>query len=401
MKRAWSPGAVYVEFSSDPRDWPSVGVALLVLVGMGAALVLSFLVFDERRFGCMSGIEIGKTLVQVALRQLAQLASKNDEQLHREREELALQWSAELKAAVPQAVAYLESRVDDLDARIAELSSDPQLRRVYTNFNFEAHREAIDERRRMLAHAAAGLINPEITVERKARVERTLRALDPADILMLHGANLVPGRMRGESLLGTPSGGDDNPGRMRADLLLGTPSGDVLASSGCVRMQVSGGGAGQGVWTEVFITQLGLDVLTALRTYTQNRKLSFVVPGREYKETDRTEEAARKILAALPGLGDLVSWSTRRSSQVERLYDRPRPTRGFAVLRFRMCQWQDWKLRLENLIPIYDKAEVNLVVSAEVQARSRDAKREVFVAQFNGPHDLLRYPADDCEALWT
>ncbi|MGK3960765.1 hypothetical protein WMF38_49965 [Sorangium sp. So ce118] len=42
MKRACSPGcgAVAVSFSSDPRDWVWVGLALLVLVGMCAALVL-------------------------------------------------------------------------------------------------------------------------------------------------------------------------------------------------------------------------------------------------------------------------------------------------------------------------------------------------------------------------
>ncbi|WP_159397552.1 hypothetical protein [Sorangium cellulosum] len=44
MKRACSPGcgAVAVDFSSDPLDWVWVGVALLVLVGMVAALVLRF-----------------------------------------------------------------------------------------------------------------------------------------------------------------------------------------------------------------------------------------------------------------------------------------------------------------------------------------------------------------------
>ncbi|AUX20869.1 uncharacterized protein SOCEGT47_013450 [Sorangium cellulosum] len=44
MTRGWSPGcgAVAIDFSSDPRDWVWVGVTLLVLVGMGAALVLRF-----------------------------------------------------------------------------------------------------------------------------------------------------------------------------------------------------------------------------------------------------------------------------------------------------------------------------------------------------------------------
>ncbi|WP_437686183.1 hypothetical protein [Sorangium sp. So ce176] len=44
MKSACSPGcsAVAVSFSSDPLDWVWVGVVLLVLVGMGTALVLRF-----------------------------------------------------------------------------------------------------------------------------------------------------------------------------------------------------------------------------------------------------------------------------------------------------------------------------------------------------------------------
>ncbi|WP_437734472.1 hypothetical protein [Sorangium sp. So ce1335] len=42
MRRACSPGCGLeaVSFSSDPLDWAWVGVALLVPVGMGAALVL-------------------------------------------------------------------------------------------------------------------------------------------------------------------------------------------------------------------------------------------------------------------------------------------------------------------------------------------------------------------------
>ncbi|XXY51967.1 hypothetical protein WME91_12570 [Sorangium sp. So ce269] len=44
MKRGCSTGcgAVAVSFSSDPLDWVWVGVALLVLVGMSAALVFGF-----------------------------------------------------------------------------------------------------------------------------------------------------------------------------------------------------------------------------------------------------------------------------------------------------------------------------------------------------------------------
>ncbi|WP_437591349.1 hypothetical protein [Sorangium sp. So ce1000] len=44
QRRAWSPGwgAVAVSSSSDPRDWAWVGVALRVLVGMVATLVLGF-----------------------------------------------------------------------------------------------------------------------------------------------------------------------------------------------------------------------------------------------------------------------------------------------------------------------------------------------------------------------
>ncbi|WP_438034390.1 hypothetical protein [Sorangium sp. So ce204] len=44
MKRACSPGcgAGAVYFSVEPRDWVWVAVALLVLAGMGAALVLGF-----------------------------------------------------------------------------------------------------------------------------------------------------------------------------------------------------------------------------------------------------------------------------------------------------------------------------------------------------------------------
>ena len=57
--------------------------------------------------------------------------------------------------------------------------------RLITSLRWEAARDATDERRSMLACIAAHLLNDGGSVEDKARVERTVRDLDPVDTALL------------------------------------------------------------------------------------------------------------------------------------------------------------------------------------------------------------------------
>ena len=338
----------------------------------------------------MEPISVATLVAKPAAKQILSFLSRkmneNDEQLRREREEAALDWAAELKRAVPQAVAYLDARIDDLDNRLAKVFEDPQFGRIFTNFTYEAAREAIDERRRMLALASIGIAEPDTSVERKARVERTLRGLDPIDVLTLYGASLIPGGL--DALV------------PMSKFLQATPSGDILAACGCVRMEPDGGGAGAGVWSRATITQVGSDVLMALRLYTKSRPLPFVVPGREIGPGDRTEQEAREILDAVPGLSELTAWTVRKSSAVDRIYARKRPGRSSALLTFYFHGTGGWKDRLPSLQDACANSLLSLELGTQPYHSSTKGQYELLRAELSGPHDVLRYLADDCEAFW-
>jgi hypothetical protein len=322
------------------------------------------------------------------VKHLAEILSRNNEQLRRDREDLSLEWGAEVKRALPQVVAYLDARVDDLDAKLAKVFEDPQFGRIFANFTFEAAREAIDERRNMIAHAAVGIVDPDISVERKARVERTLRSLDPNDVLTLYGAKLVPGTVAA--------------GERCARALLGLPSTDVLLSAGCLRLEVSGGGAGEGASAGLRITQLGDDVLRVLRSFIATRHPPFDVPGRERRPNDRSEEQARLALHALLGLHEFSVEATRRSFRASRTYDHDvlvTPMRGF--LRFYIHEAATWKPELEALTVVCQSSEIQLELHMQPYTPSEGAPYDLLRAVFSGPHDLLRYFAEDCEAVWT
>lgn len=312
--------------------------------------------------------------------------NKNDDQLKKDREEAALDWAAELKRAVPHAVAYLDARIDDLDSRLAAVYEDPQFGRIFTNFTFEAAREAIDERRRMLAHAAVGITDPDVSVERKARVERTLRALDPIDVLTLYAASRIPG-------------GIDALAPM-AKFLYNSPSGDILASCGCVRIEPDGGGAGMGVSIRAQITQVGDDVLIALRTYTTSTPLPFHVPGRELAEGARTEAAAREVLRAIPGLLDFAIWATRRTSRADRSYQRTRKWASVPTLTICLHEWSIWKPRLDEISCACQGTEVSISLRTQQYRATETETYDLLCVDISGPDDLIRYLADDCEAPW-
>lgn len=97
-------------------------------------------------------------------------------------------WRAGRDALIDRNFGILAETVENVDVlaeKVAELVNDRQFLKVQANLEYEALREATDERREMLAHAAAGLATPRFTINEKARIERAIRQLDTEDILFL------------------------------------------------------------------------------------------------------------------------------------------------------------------------------------------------------------------------
>jgi hypothetical protein len=141
-----------------------------------------------------------------------------------------------------------------------ELLNEPEFQRIADNYAVEAQREALLERARMLAYALVGtLCSENLTISQKSRVERVIRELDPADVLLLHRLSLV--RIEQQ-----PNDSFDREGMKRMEMLGHEPlSCDVLRASGCVNWENNGGFDG-GV-NYAYITSIGRNVLDILRSY--------------------------------------------------------------------------------------------------------------------------------------
>jgi hypothetical protein len=150
----------------------------------------------------------------------------------------------------------------------------PEFFWVLQNYEFEAHREAIDERRRMLAFASAGSLNLELTLSEIARVERTIRELDPSNVRGLASMAEVPEQP--EPKQGAPTTWlqhTEGTAQTRAATLraLG-PSGEVLLAAGCVRtFSVSVASLITSPIEGALVTHTGALVLAVLDAYLRAR----------------------------------------------------------------------------------------------------------------------------------
>jgi hypothetical protein len=114
-------------------------------------------------------------------------------------------------------LAALEAKsvsVERFAARVCEMVEDHQFLKLQANLEYEALRETTDERREMLAYAAAGLSDPGMPINDKARVERVLRQLDGDDVI--HLFDVARGKRAGT--------------REQLDV-------DILVAAGCVRFE--------------------------------------------------------------------------------------------------------------------------------------------------------------------
>jgi hypothetical protein len=137
-----------------------------------------------------------------------------------------------------------EPRIDRLEEKLGDRADDEEFQGLVDNFGLEASREALGERRRLLAHASAGAFDVTMTIAQAARAERVLRHLDPVDIERLRRVELFKRY------------DEHSPdGARREDL-------DVLVGQGCVSTTW-----GAGSVASYSITSTGHLVLRLLRSY--------------------------------------------------------------------------------------------------------------------------------------
>jgi hypothetical protein len=349
----------------------------------------------------------GKVAVPVLKRFVSKLATAGDQAFNEARKGLFEDWLIESVLLQQQRFDYLRARIDDVEAKIGERAEDPSMLRVHANFMRAADSEPIDERRLMLAFADAALIDPTLTVAELARTERKIRELDPDDVLWLSAIDKVVGRRLGDKLL-------RHEDEVRWAVLKDSRSADVLASSGCVRVRhesAPGGSLGGPTgWDGVSVTREGDLVLRVLRLYAKTRPLPIVPPGREARPGDVTQAEALAKLDAIAGLRSDV-W--RMAGDVVARYDSPKagardeqpppPHNAKGVLRIPGVAVAEAEALAARTSTPSPSVNVGMPVDEVlVDARpdeSGDAQKRV--AQIHGPHDVLRYLADEVDARWT
>lgn len=168
---------------------------------------------------------------------------------------------------------------------MGDLQNDREFFRLERNYVLEAAREPTDERRRMLAFGAAWSLDPELSMAQLARVERTIRELDPEDVALLkHLADLpppaplvVPEESRGNAEHERDFRSRDAQAmqKHRSTLFMhwteARPAGEVLPAAGCVL--ITPGPPTFGVaTTSLQVTDLGRNVLRVLDGYLRSKK---------------------------------------------------------------------------------------------------------------------------------
>jgi hypothetical protein len=136
------------------------------------------------------GVYKGLTILGKAKGVLDMFARSNTARLDAERDEMHRQWDVDthirLAADITESrekFLLLGGTLDDHQRLLEELFDKHETELLAALYADDAYREVVAERRRMLSFAAASIVNLHLTIEAKARVEKTLRALDPIDVL--------------------------------------------------------------------------------------------------------------------------------------------------------------------------------------------------------------------------
>jgi hypothetical protein len=366
------------------------------------------------------GVYKGVALAKKAKGVLDKFARKNTDRFIAERDEMHRQWSAETHRRVADHIEdsreeflQMGGTLDEHERLLNELFDQHGTHLLAALYADDAYREVVTERRRMLSFAAASIVALDLTIEEKARVEKVLRDLYPADVLELHKLSRAVGCIRR-----MPGGGQQyhSTDALRYALLSNSGSDDALSSARCVRETIvpsgSGwGGAGGTAFDVAFVTDRGDLVVRVLRKYIDEKHDAFVGCGREEIPGSRSEVEARKVLAATPGFLPVVRAALRKARATDRWlrahFEHARPTLAQGDARqirelTEPSPAQPSTLMLPALppdlahaIPAPDGHEISVALQ-DLPAYGRPAINVVIT----GPFDVLRWLADDLDAWW-
>jgi hypothetical protein len=266
---------------------------------------------------------------------------------------------------------------------------------VLANFCEDAYREPLDERRRMLSHAAAGLADASLSVAEYARLWRIIGELEPSDIETLYALWLIPNRMFPNTTRGAAE--------IRLQELERRGAADALESCRAVAVRVMAG-AGFAGKPYLDITLTGRLILRGLRTFIANRPRPPNIPGHVVSGM-RMEAEARAFLASTPTVAALPSKYRNHQfdlwpMQFDGVGPDSSPTaKSRIVIR---------SVTAEDASALQNELTANATpMGADVERLSLDSNQpthdqpERYEIHIGGPFDVLCWLAYDLNAGWS
>jgi hypothetical protein len=348
-----------------------------------------------------AGPYLAEKAADALLKRFGDYLARNDLSFKEARDELFRGWASELAVASNEVAKEVRRLGEDFERQSEERAENHEAQRVLMNYAEQAYREPIDERRRMLAHAAAGILDVRLTIAQHAKVQRILHELDPDDVLVLWGLSLTCGHVvSGKSA--------DNDGGARYFLWDQSPSRDTLLAAGLVQLPPPGA-LGPG---HLAVTRLSGPILTALRSFLATRKPPFEVPGREEFAWCRPESGAREVLRELPRevfeaarVAAVKQYDApKRNVNGEQVYDPPVNAMGRLTLvpipvelGSKLVHAMPREAGKDPDQPGVPASRVRIFASPMTVADGSAA----YNVAIEGPHDAMRWLAEDLGALWA
>lgn len=323
---------------------------------------------------------------------------------------------ADEAAAAILILAEMQGRLEEMLREVNERVEDQEARAVWAKYGLQAWQEPLDERRRMLEYAAAGIVDTRLSVAEHARVQRLLIELDPPDVIDLYALSRTYHYMWGGQRYG-------NEGEMKSAFLASRPgAGDALFASNCVRYRfeaqgafVHAGDADLPDWPFLEITNFGRLVLRVLRGYCRATTLTFEIPGREHVAGERSRDEAYEAFPALSQLREALApvifprpeTTSRYMAPSWSMGDREKgkncqPPNARTCARIDVEELSGEQAEALRLVAPVSGSELNAgtIVDAISIATSKIDGTNHWTARISGPHDALRHLVDELDIRW-